>query len=98
MEIEKYYKILDLEPGVSLEEVRQAYRHLALIWHPDRYPQDSLLQIEAEAKFKEISHAYETLKTHLSYPTSPAPPTFTTFTPPQLPQLPLLPQLPQLSL
>ncbi|WP_040957649.1 J domain-containing protein [Planktothrix agardhii] len=85
MEIEKYYKILDLKPGVSLEEVRQAYRHLALIWHPDRYPQNSLLQIQAEAKFKEISHAYETLKTHLSYPTSPAPPTFTTFTPPPTP-------------
>ncbi|MGL5134180.1 MAG: J domain-containing protein, partial [Planktothrix sp.] len=66
MEIEKSYKILDLKPGVSLEEVRQAYRHLALIWHPDRYPQNSPLQIQAEAQFKEISDAYETLKTHLT--------------------------------
>nr|CAD5958154.1 Chaperone protein DnaJ [Planktothrix pseudagardhii] len=79
VEIEKYYKILNLEPGASLEEVRQAYRHQALIWHPDRYPQNSILQAEAEAKFKEISHAYETLKTDLSspYPTLPTPPVVT---------------------
>jgi hypothetical protein len=97
VEIEKYYKILDLKPGVSLEEVRQAYRHLALIWHPDRYPQDSPLQIEAEAKFKEISHAYETLKTHLSHPTSPtspaspAPPTPPTSPAPPAPPAPTIP-------
>lgn len=76
MEIEECYKILEIKPGASLEEVRQAYRHQALIWHPDRYPQNSILQAEAEAKFKEISQAYETLKTDLSspYPTLPTPP------------------------
>ncbi|VXD25773.1 conserved hypothetical protein [Planktothrix serta PCC 8927] len=75
MEIEKYYKILELKPGASLEEVRQAYRYQALIWHPDRYPQNSPLQAQAEEKFKQISQAYETLKTYLSNPppVSPAP-------------------------
>ncbi|OIP68589.1 MAG: hypothetical protein AUK43_15175 [Oscillatoriales cyanobacterium CG2_30_40_61] len=92
--MEKYYKILDLEPGVSLEEVRQAYRHLALIWHPDRYPQDSPLQTQAEAKFKEISHAYETLKTHLSHPTSPAPSAPSAPSAPPAPSAPSAPPAP----
>ncbi len=94
MEIEKSYKILDLEPGVSLEEVRQAYRHLALIWHPDRYPQNSPIQIQAEAKFKEISHAYETLKTHLSHPPLPPSPTSPPSPPSPTPPAPPAPSAP----
>ncbi|NJL80954.1 MAG: J domain-containing protein, partial [Richelia sp. SM2_1_7] len=39
-ELERYYRILELEPGASLEEVNQAYRDLAFIWHPDRIPQE----------------------------------------------------------
>lgn len=45
-----------------MEEIKQAYRSLALLWHPDRYPQDGLLQLEAEQKFKEISYAYNQLR------------------------------------
>ncbi len=69
-EIREYYKILNLEPGASPEEVKQAYRNLAFLWHPDRYPQDSQQQAQAEHKFKEINHAYDQLRTFLSQPQS----------------------------
>lgn len=92
MEIEEYYKILQIQPGASFEEVRQAYRHLALIWHPDRYPQNSTSQAEAEAKFKQISHAYETLRTHLSNPYPPTSPA--SHAPPAPPAPPPSPTLP----
>jgi hypothetical protein len=69
-EIREYYQILNLEPGASSEEVKQAYRNLAFLWHPDRYPQDSQQQAEAEQKFKEINHAYDQLRTFLSQPQS----------------------------
>ncbi|MGB3532930.1 MAG: J domain-containing protein [Microcoleaceae cyanobacterium] len=69
-EIKEYYKILNLQPGASSEEVKQAYRNLALLWHPDRYPQDSRQQLYAEQKFKEINHAHDQLRAFLSQPQS----------------------------
>lgn len=53
----KYYKILGLAPGASDDEVKKAYRKLAMKWHPDRNPGDA----QAEANFKEIKEAYEIL-------------------------------------
>lgn len=52
------FKILGLEPGASEEEIKKAYKKMALEHHPDRHPGDK----EAEERFKEISGAYETLK------------------------------------
>ena len=34
-EIERYYRVLGLEVGASLEEINEAYRDLAFIWHLD---------------------------------------------------------------
>ncbi|KAL5107393.1 Menin [Taenia crassiceps] len=49
-----YYSLLEVPQGASAEEVRKAYRRLALLYHPDKNA-----TAEAEARFKEISKAYE---------------------------------------
>lgn len=51
-----YYEILGLAKGASKEEIKKAYRNLALKYHPDRVSPDK--KKEAEEKFKEISEAY----------------------------------------
>ena len=61
MSIYDYYKILGLEPDASAEEVKQAYRDLAKVWHPDRFAHDTRLQRKAQEKLKEINEAYEIL-------------------------------------
>jgi hypothetical protein len=62
-ELHCWYKALELEPGASLEEVNQAHKDLALVWHPDRLPQDSpRLQEKAQAKLKEINNARDRLR------------------------------------
>jgi len=52
-----YYKILGVSRDASLDEIKRAYRRLALKYHPDRNPGDK----EAEEKFKEINEAYAVL-------------------------------------
>jgi len=51
-----YYKILGVSENASPEEVKKAYRKLALKYHPDRVSPDK--KKDAEAKFKDISEAY----------------------------------------
>ena len=53
-----YYEVLGIAKGASADEVKQAFRRLALKHHPDRNPSNKK---EAEEKFKEISEAYEVL-------------------------------------
>jgi DnaJ-class molecular chaperone len=52
-----YYKILSVSPDASSEEIKKAYRKLALVTHPDRNPGD----IGAEERFKQINEAYGVL-------------------------------------
>src|SRR3989338_8330123 len=54
-----YYEILDINKNSSLDEIKKAYRNLAMQHHPDRVPQEK--KKEAEEKFKEISEAYAVL-------------------------------------
>ena len=51
-----YYKILQVNKNANDEDLKKAYRKLAMKWHPDKNPNNKK---EAEAKFKEISEAYE---------------------------------------
>ncbi|MGB3242276.1 MAG: molecular chaperone DnaJ [Candidatus Omnitrophota bacterium] len=54
---EDYYKVLGVRRDASADEIKKAYRKLAVKYHPDKNPDNK----EAEEKFKEISHAYEIL-------------------------------------
>lgn len=58
MEYKDYYKILGIDKSSSQEDIKKAYRKLAVKYHPDKNPNDK----NAEARFKEISEAYEVLK------------------------------------
>lgn len=53
-----YYQILGVSPSATKEEIKQAYKKLAVKYHPDKNPGDK----EAESKFKEIGNAYDVLK------------------------------------
>jgi curved DNA-binding protein CbpA len=58
-----YYRILDLLPGASQEEVNQAYKDLAFIWHPDRIPESNIrLRQKAAEKLKQINEARDQLR------------------------------------
>ncbi|ARV59099.1 molecular chaperone DnaJ [Nostocales cyanobacterium HT-58-2] len=62
-ELEQYYRVLELEPGATFEEVNQAYKDLAFVWHPDRLPKDNTrLQEKAQKKLQEINEAREQLR------------------------------------
>lgn len=52
-----YYEILGVDKTASKDEIKKAYRKLAMQYHPDRNPDDK----EAETKFKEAAEAYEVL-------------------------------------
>lgn len=53
-----YYKTLGVDKTATPEEIKKAYRKLAMKWHPDRNPDD---KANAENKFKEIGEAYSVL-------------------------------------
>ncbi len=57
MEYKDYYKVLSVARKASEDEIKRAYRKLALEYHPDRNPGDP----KAEEKFKEINEAYQVL-------------------------------------
>lgn len=52
-----YYEVLGVQRAASSDELKKAYRRLAMKYHPDRNQDDP----EAEAKFKEVKEAYEIL-------------------------------------
>ena len=52
-----YYRTLGVTPEVSSEDIKKAYRHLALKYHPDRNPDDH----DGEEQLKAINEAYQVL-------------------------------------
>jgi curved DNA-binding protein CbpA len=53
-----YYQVLGVSIDAEHDEIKKAFRRLALRYHPDRNPQS---QKQAEEKFKEINEAYQVL-------------------------------------
>ncbi|MGH9256050.1 MAG: J domain-containing protein [Vicinamibacterales bacterium] len=55
-------RVLHLTPGCSAAQVRQAYRDLVKVWHPDRFPADEHLRARADRTVQELNEAYRTLR------------------------------------
>jgi len=70
--MDEYFKVLGLSPGASPEEIRQAYKDLVNVWHPDRFTHDPRLQQKAQEELKKINDAFE--KLHPNDPEKAQPP------------------------
>lgn len=55
-----YYKILELEPNATFDQIKSQHRFLVHAWHPDKFPNPDQ-KAKAEEKLKEINEAYSTL-------------------------------------
>ena len=58
-------QLLDLDHDATLSDAKKARRELALIWHPDRFPDSESLRSRAEEKLKRINEAYEKVTDYL---------------------------------
>src|SRR4051812_44861966 len=65
-EVTQSCRILGLESASTESEIRQAYRDLVKVWHPDRFAHDERLRLIAQEKLKEINGAYEFLMAALA--------------------------------
>lgn len=59
MEFQDYYEVLGVARNANADDIRKAYRALALKWHPDRHVEAE--KADAEARFKRIAEAFEVL-------------------------------------
>ena len=57
-----YYKILGVERSATADEIKRAYKKVAIKYHPDRNPGDK----EAEEKFKQAAEAYDVTNVHVT--------------------------------
>ncbi|HEY9635836.1 MAG TPA: J domain-containing protein [Coleofasciculaceae cyanobacterium] len=62
IQAEQYYRILELEPGASPEEIHQGYLDLTWVWHPDRFAGNPRLQEKAQHKLQQLNEAHERLR------------------------------------
>jgi hypothetical protein len=70
LEAERCYRVLDLEPGASPEEIHQGYLDLVWVWHPDRFVGHPRLQQKAQTKLQELNEAHERLRAFRTAPCS----------------------------
>ena len=55
-------EILALRPGATPVQIKEAYRDLVKVWHPDRFGSDARLRVKAEEKLQRINEAYRVLQ------------------------------------
>jgi DnaJ domain len=58
-------EVLALRPGASPLQIKEAYRDLVKVWHPDRFGSDARLRAKAEEKLQRINEAYRVLQSDL---------------------------------
>jgi hypothetical protein len=66
-------EVLGLRPPTSQVGIKRAYRDLAKVWHPDRFPEDPGLRARAQEKLKEINAAYQALRDYTPQRTTEPP-------------------------
>ena len=54
--MKNYYKILEVEPTATLEQIKSQHHFMLHAWHPDKFP-DGELKTKADEKVKEINEA-----------------------------------------
>lgn len=62
MQIDECFRILDVPASASPDEIRNSYRTLVNVWHPDRFLGNEALRAEAERKLTLINQAFSTLE------------------------------------
>jgi hypothetical protein len=56
------FDVLALKPGATPSEIKEAYRDLVKVWHPDRFGSDPRLRQKAEERLKQLNDAYRVLQ------------------------------------
>ncbi len=59
------FEILEIAESASLPEIKQAYRDMATVWHPDKYAHNKRLRKKASEKLMYINEAYQVASNHL---------------------------------
>lgn len=62
LDVAQAYRVLGLAPGATLDEVKTAYRDLAQVWHPDRFPDNDRLREKAQLNLQSINEAYALIR------------------------------------
>jgi hypothetical protein len=68
LSIDQAFQILEVPSTATWEEVRQAYREMVKVWHPDRFQADAKFQARATKKAQDINLAYQVLEKHFQSP------------------------------
>lgn len=61
-EYTRYYDILGIAPGASAKKIKEAWRDMAQVWHPDRFGSNERLQLKAQETLKLVNEAYDKLR------------------------------------
>ncbi len=62
--IRRAYRVLGVPSGAPQEDIKQAYRDLAQVWHPDRFEHNDRLREKAQRNFKRVNEAFEMLENY----------------------------------